>query len=91
MLGTSFDLPPLKNRKPDDVTPKQGPIGRAVRKLTPRKSSFINLLKGKGWGAGKEEMKTAEDSTNHDLSVVKSRTLIEDTNQSDKGALSQKR
>jgi hypothetical protein len=28
---------------------RQGPFGRAVRKLTPRKGSLVNLLKGRGW------------------------------------------
>lgn len=47
LLDTKFDLPPSL-RKPEEATPK-GPIGRAVRKLTPRKASFANLFKGKGW------------------------------------------
>ena len=47
MLDTKFELPPSL-RKPEESTPK-GPIGRAVRKLTPRKASFANLFKGKGW------------------------------------------
>lgn len=47
MLDTKLDLPPSL-RKPEESTPK-GPIGRAVRKLTPRKASFANLFKGKGW------------------------------------------
>ncbi|KAF2633631.1 hypothetical protein BU25DRAFT_464792 [Macroventuria anomochaeta] len=47
MLDTKHDLPPSL-RKPEESTPK-GPIGRAVRKLTPRKASFANLFKGKGW------------------------------------------
>lgn len=47
MLDTRFDFPPSL-RKPEESTPR-GPIGRAVRKLTPRKASFASLLKGKGW------------------------------------------
>ena len=47
MLDTKDDLPPSL-RKPDESAPK-GPIGRTVRKLTPRKASFANLLRGKGW------------------------------------------
>ncbi|KAF1365247.1 hypothetical protein EJ07DRAFT_51064, partial [Lizonia empirigonia] len=47
MLDMKLDLPPSL-RKPEESTPK-GPIGRAVRKLTPRKASFANLFKGKGW------------------------------------------
>jgi hypothetical protein len=42
-------------RKHDDQMTPKGAFGRAVRKLTPRKSSFVNLLKGKGWGKGDEE------------------------------------
>ena len=52
MLDTTFDLPPSL-RKIDDQTPK-GPLGRAVWKLTPRKASFANLFKGKGWSKGEE-------------------------------------
>jgi hypothetical protein len=52
MLDTTFDLPPSL-RKTDDQTPK-GPIGRAVWKLTPRKASFANLFKGKGWNKSDE-------------------------------------
>jgi hypothetical protein len=47
MLDMEYDLPPSL-RKLDESTSK-GPIGRAVRKLTPRKASFVNLFKGKGW------------------------------------------
>lgn len=47
MLDTKLDLPPSL-RKPNESTAK-GPIGRAVRKLTPRKGSFANLFMGKGW------------------------------------------
>lgn len=47
MLDTKHDLPPSL-RKPEESIPV-GPIGRAVRKLTPRKASFANLFKGKGW------------------------------------------
>jgi hypothetical protein len=63
MLGNGLDLAPPCHRKHDETTPKQGPIGRAVRKLTPRKSSFVNLLKGKGWNAGKEDGKMNEGTT----------------------------
>jgi hypothetical protein len=52
MLDTTFDLPPSL-RKIEENTPK-GPIGRAVWKLTPRKASFANLFKGKGWNKGDE-------------------------------------
>lgn len=40
---------PHSRKQNENATPKQGAIGRAVRKLTPRKSSLVNLLKGKGW------------------------------------------
>ncbi|KAH8732569.1 hypothetical protein GQ44DRAFT_670085 [Phaeosphaeriaceae sp. PMI808] len=36
------------SRKHDEQDIHKGAFGRAVRKLTPRKSSFVNLLKGKG-------------------------------------------
>jgi hypothetical protein len=77
MLGTPFDLPPFKNRKHDSAASKQGPIGRAVRKLTPRKSSFVNLLKGKGWNTGKEEMKSTDDSADLSMPTAKSYTSFE--------------
>lgn len=79
MLGTAFDLPPPKNRKHDNATPRQGPIGRAVRKLTPRKSSFVNLLKGKGWNTGKEEMKMTDGFTAYGLPSAKSYGSFEST------------
>ncbi|KAF2791487.1 hypothetical protein K505DRAFT_248859 [Melanomma pulvis-pyrius CBS 109.77] len=47
LLGEVLNTPTYPKRKLDDN--RQGPIGRAVRKLTPRKSSLVNLLKGKGW------------------------------------------
>lgn len=59
-------MPPL-NAKPDDG--KQGSLGRAIRKMTPRKSSFVNLLKGKRWNA--EDVKCAEGSIDHDITIGK--------------------
>jgi len=55
LLGNPLNLPNMPPfRKQDDKTSThQGAFGRAVRKLTPRKSSLINLrnlLKGKGKG-----------------------------------------
>lgn len=44
--------PPPKHG--DQGVNNKGAFGRAVRKLTPRKSSFVNLLKGKGWNKGDE-------------------------------------
>ncbi|KAF2178886.1 hypothetical protein K469DRAFT_717867 [Zopfia rhizophila CBS 207.26] len=53
------DISPLPIRKEDEAaTPRQGPIGRAVRKLTPRKASLVNLFKGKGWNKAEEPMAT---------------------------------
>lgn len=57
MLGNSLDLPAMPSRKQDDISSHKGAFGRAVRKLTPRKSSLANLrnlLKGKGSGKGDE-------------------------------------
>ncbi|OAL00421.1 hypothetical protein IQ06DRAFT_377231 [Phaeosphaeriaceae sp. SRC1lsM3a] len=48
-----FFHPPRKHN--DQTTPK-GALGRAVRKLTPRKSSLVNLLKGKSLGKADEVM-----------------------------------
>ncbi|KAF1920929.1 hypothetical protein BDU57DRAFT_488144 [Ampelomyces quisqualis] len=48
LLGPDYPIHPP--RKHDNQTTPKGAFGRAVRKLTPRKSSFVNLLKGKGWG-----------------------------------------
>jgi hypothetical protein len=42
-------------RKHDEPAIRKRAFGRAVRKLTPRKSSFVNLMKGKGWSKGEEE------------------------------------
>ncbi|KAF2033643.1 hypothetical protein EK21DRAFT_58127 [Setomelanomma holmii] len=44
------EYPVAPPRKHDNQETHKGAFGRAVRKLTPRKSSFVNLLKGKGWG-----------------------------------------
>ncbi|KAJ4349913.1 uncharacterized protein N0V89_008533 [Didymosphaeria variabile] len=66
LLGTSCDLPPL-NPKPDDG--KQGSLGRAIRKMTPRKSSFVNLLKGKGWNT--DEVRSTCGSIDCDSTVTK--------------------
>ncbi|KAF2000122.1 hypothetical protein P154DRAFT_599554 [Amniculicola lignicola CBS 123094] len=52
-------LPPsLQNPPSEIVTPKQGTMSRAMRKLTPRKNSLVNLLKGKGWNREVEEKST---------------------------------
>lgn len=71
MLGATCKVPPLLMRRRDDATPKQGPIGRAVRKLTPRKSSFVNLLKGKGWNK-EQDVKTVGGTVDFDLPQVES-------------------
>lgn len=60
MVGGDFNLP-VPQRRPEEqeqLTPR-GAFGRAVRKLTPRKGSFFNLLKGKGWN------RTEETATNN--------------------------
>lgn len=51
--GAGYPMQPPRKHDDDQATHK-GAFGRAVRKLTPRKSSFVNLLKGKGWGKGDE-------------------------------------
>ncbi|KAH9871691.1 hypothetical protein J1614_005946 [Plenodomus biglobosus] len=55
LLGNPLDLPvmPPQLQQDDKAPTHQGAFGRAVRKLTPRKSSLVNLrslLKGKGKG-----------------------------------------
>ena len=62
LLDTSSGLPPL-NPKPDDVNAK-GPFSRAIRKMTPRKSSFVNLLKGKGWNT--DDLKSMDGANDGD-------------------------
>ncbi|KAF2997617.1 hypothetical protein E8E13_004042 [Curvularia kusanoi] len=52
MLDTAFDLPPSLRKLENHAN--EGPVGRAVRKLTPRKASFVNLFKGKGWNRSDE-------------------------------------
>lgn len=52
----------------ENSTPKAGEggggaWGRAVRKLTPRKASLVNLLKGKGWN------RVEGSHSTHDLTV----------------------
>lgn len=64
LLSTSLDLPPL-NAKPED--PNKGSFGRAIRKMTPRKSSFVNLLKGKGWNA--DDVKSTDGSVDCDFAT----------------------
>ncbi|KAF2133414.1 hypothetical protein P153DRAFT_332156 [Dothidotthia symphoricarpi CBS 119687] len=59
LFSQPVDLPPLPTRKHDDSSNK-GAFGRAVRKLTPRKSSLVNLLKGKG-------RNKVDDSFPHDV------------------------
>ncbi|KAL5120665.1 hypothetical protein ACEQ8H_001414 [Pleosporales sp. CAS-2024a] len=54
LFGAEYPMQPP--RKQNDYEENKGAFGRAVRRLTPRKSSFVNLLKGKGWGKGDEEL-----------------------------------
>ncbi|KAL1656342.1 hypothetical protein SLS61_000805 [Didymella pomorum] len=60
LLDIKLGLPPSLC-KPDESTTK-GPIGRAERKLTPRKASFAKLFKGKGWNRV-DDTKTGDVST----------------------------
>ncbi|CAI6340315.1 unnamed protein product [Periconia digitata] len=49
LLGKEYDFAALNPRKQSNTdTPQDGPIVRAVRRLTPRKSSFVSLMRGKG-------------------------------------------
>jgi hypothetical protein len=56
LLCIPADLPPMPVRKQDDTTTAAGAgaFGRAMRKLTPRKASLVNLMKGKGWNKSDE-------------------------------------
>ncbi|CAO2647977.1 Nn.00g088990.m01.CDS01 [Neocucurbitaria sp. VM-36] len=54
LLENPLDIPDIPSRKDDDHSHHKGAFGRAVRKLTPRKTSLVNLLKGKGWNKGDE-------------------------------------
>jgi predicted nucleic acid-binding Zn ribbon protein len=56
LLGNPFDIPSMPFRKQDDNTTSAGAgaFGRAMRKLTPRKASLVNLMKGKGWNKSDE-------------------------------------
>ncbi|KAF2115977.1 hypothetical protein BDV96DRAFT_646145 [Lophiotrema nucula] len=50
LLEAMTSVGPAPTRSDLEVTtPKQSSFGKAVRKLTPRKASLVNLLKGKGW------------------------------------------
>ncbi|KAH7139254.1 hypothetical protein B0J11DRAFT_422146 [Dendryphion nanum] len=60
LLGSMTQPPPISRKQNENTNPKQGTIGRAVRKLTPRKSSFVNLLKGKGWNKTDDQKTTSE-------------------------------
>jgi predicted nucleic acid-binding Zn ribbon protein len=47
-------MPSRKQDKQDDSSTSHGAFGRAMRKLTPRKTSLVNLMKGKGWNRSDE-------------------------------------
>lgn len=74
LLGNHPDLPPLPPRKQDDNTTSTGAgaFGRAMRKLTPRKASLVNLMKGKGWNK-------SEEAKNNNLSDHNPETSSEDS------------
>ncbi|KAI4945554.1 hypothetical protein J4E91_007896 [Alternaria rosae] len=57
-------------RKHDDNTTSAGAgaFGRAVRKLTPRKASLINLMKGKGWNKSDEARSSDPTERNQETS-----------------------
>ncbi|KAF1978321.1 hypothetical protein BU23DRAFT_449613 [Bimuria novae-zelandiae CBS 107.79] len=74
LLNISLDLPPL-NPRPEESYSK-GSFGRAIRKMTPRKSSFVNLLKGKGWNT--DESKSTDGPADYDLTLTKSFDSYED-------------
>lgn len=63
------------NPKPGDG--KQGSLGRALRKMTPRKSSFVNLLKGKGWNT--EDLRSKDGLTDHDITSSKTVEISEES------------
>ncbi|KAI5373343.1 hypothetical protein J4E82_007987 [Alternaria postmessia] len=58
LLGNSLDIPSMSLRKQKDSATSAGtgtgPFGRAIRKLTPRKASLVNLMKGKRWNKSDE-------------------------------------
>ncbi|KAF1947634.1 hypothetical protein EJ02DRAFT_363724 [Clathrospora elynae] len=54
LLGSQLNLPQMPPRKHDDSSTSKGAFGRAIRKLTPRKTSLVNLVKGKGWNKSDE-------------------------------------
>ncbi|RYO14048.1 hypothetical protein AA0111_g12089 [Alternaria arborescens] len=60
LLGNPLDIPPMSLRKQEEnatsagTRAETGPFGRAIRKLTPRKASLVNLMKGKGWNKSDE-------------------------------------
>ncbi|KAL1799721.1 hypothetical protein ACET3X_000063 [Alternaria dauci] len=61
LLGNPADVSLMSSRKQEENVTSAGPVpgagaangagplGRAIRKLTPRKASLVNLMKGKGW------------------------------------------
>jgi hypothetical protein len=61
LLDNPLDLPPMPSRKQEDTSTHKGAFGRAMKKLTPRKSSLVNLMKGRTWSKS-DEMK------HHDVS-----------------------
>ena len=60
LLGNPLDIPPMSLHKQEDNATSAGtgagtgPFGRAIRRLTPRKASLVNLMKGKGWNKSDE-------------------------------------
>ncbi|KAH8642697.1 hypothetical protein IG631_00160 [Alternaria alternata] len=58
LLGNSLGIPSMSLRKQEDSATSAGtgtgPFGRAIRKLTPRKASLVDLMKGKRWNKSDE-------------------------------------
>ena len=53
-----------REEKPAPIETETGALGRAIKKLTPRKSSLANLMKGKGWNKA-DETKQNDASESH--------------------------
>ncbi|KAJ4994093.1 hypothetical protein SVAN01_00570 [Stagonosporopsis vannaccii] len=83
LLDTKLDLPPSLC-KPEESTLK-GPIGRAVRKLTPRKASFVNLFKGKGRNRNDDAKAAGASEPFHDLQDITGLTTSFEAACSDSG------
>jgi hypothetical protein len=68
LLDNPLYLPPMPSRKQDDGSTQKGAFGRAMRKLTPRKSSLVNLMKGRAWNRSDEMDHNTVSEQNQDTS-----------------------